>query len=186
MFDPEDLDAAYAELDRRYFAGEAVAAGQVAVVMETFLRAIAIRDWSLMASVLAPDLVVTDHRPLGWETMRGSAAYVDSLKSLVEFAPDVRLRNDHLRLSTRAALFVNTWVGTREGGAFEAPRAVVFGLDAGGRIHSMDFYEFEVRFEGAGVEQLADAEARFAAVGTGAGRDPLRCAGEAERGDTRE
>jgi len=105
-----------------------------------------------MSALLSPDLVVTDHRPLGWETLHGPATYVESLKSLVDLAPDVRLRNDHMSLSGRAALFVNTLVGTRECGAFEAPRAVVFAFDADGRIRSMDFYD---------PEQLAEARARF-------------------------
>ena len=54
-------------------------------------------------------------------------------------------------MSDRAALFVNAWIGTRDGGAFEAPRALVFGLDAVGRIRSLDFYN---------VDQLDEAIAR--------------------------
>src|SRR5262249_54913284 len=111
-FDPEDLDAAYAELDRRYAEGEAAAHDGVAAGMRAFVGAIAARDWDAMSRVLSPDLLVTDHRPLGWETMHGPVTYVASLESLVDLAPDVRLRSDHMRLSERAALFVNTLVGT--------------------------------------------------------------------------
>jgi hypothetical protein len=155
-FDPDDLAAAHAELDERYAAGEARAHGRVAVAMGAFERAVAVRDWDALHALLSPDLVVNDHRPLGWETLHGPAMYVASLKSLVDLAPDVRLRTDHMSVSDRGALFVNTWVGTREGGAFEAPRAVVVEFDVDGRIRGMDFYD---------PEQLDAARARFAPVG---------------------
>jgi hypothetical protein len=154
-FDTEDLAAARAELDRRYAAGEAAAHGRVAAGMGAFVRAIATRDWDAMSAVLSPDLVVNDHRPLGWETLRGSATYVESLKSLVDLAPDVRLRDDHMSFSDRVVLAVDTWVGTRDGGAFEAPRAVVFEFDVSGRVRGMDFYD---------PEQLEEARARFEAI----------------------
>ena len=154
-FDTEDLDAARAELDRRYAAGEAAAHGRVAAGMGAFVRAISTKDWDAMRAVLSPDLVVNDHRPLGWETLHGPATYVESLKSLVDLAPDVRLRDDHMTFADRVALVVDTWVGTREGGPFEAPRAVVFGFDVSGRVRSMDFYD---------PEQLEEARARFEAI----------------------
>jgi hypothetical protein len=163
-FDSDDVDAAHAELDERYTVGEAAVSGRVAAGMYGFIHAIAARDWEAILAVLSPDLVVSDHRLLGWETLRGPDTYIETLKSLVDLAPDVRLRNDHMRLADRAALFVNTWVGTREGGAFEAPRAVVFAFDALGHIRSMDFYD---------PEQLDQAAARFDAIGASAVGDPL-------------
>jgi hypothetical protein len=163
MFDRGDLDAAYAELDRRYAAGEASAHGRVAAGMGAFVRAIATRDWDAMSRLLSPDLVVNDHRPLGWETLHGPATYVESLKSLVDLAPDVRLRGDHMSFSDRAALVVDTWVGTREGGAFEAPRAVVFEFDVRGRIRSMDLHD---------PEQLDEARTRFAELSADPAPEP--------------
>jgi hypothetical protein len=165
MFDPDALDAARAELDRRYAAAEAAAHGRVAAGMGAFVRAIASRDWDAMPALFSPDLVVNDHRPLGWETLHGPATYVESLKSLVDIAPDVRLRGDHMSFSDRAALVVDAWVGTREGGAFEAPRAVVFEFDVPGRIRSLDLYN---------PEQLDEARTRFEAVGATSAPDPLR------------
>ncbi|MGH7820689.1 MAG: hypothetical protein ACREQ9_13040, partial [Candidatus Binatia bacterium] len=54
-----------------------------------------------------------------------------------------------------------TWVGTREGGAFEAPRIVVRELDTLGRIRRFDLYN---------LDQLDEARARFEALRP----DPLR------------
>jgi len=155
VFDSDDLAAAYAELGDRYFAGEAAAYGATAASMRAFGRAITDWDWDAMPGLFSPDLVVSDHRPLGWETLRGPAVYMETLKSLVDLAPDARLRGDHMQLSERAALLVDTWVGTREGGAFEAPRAIVFDFDERGRIRSMDFYN---------PEQIDEARAQFAVI----------------------
>jgi ketosteroid isomerase-like protein len=105
-----------------------------------------------------------DHRPLGWETLRGPEAWIRIMRALPELAPDVRQRVDHLTLSGRAALLAFTWVGTREGGAFEDPKIAVFTWDEAGRFLRMDQY---------GLDQLDAARARFDALGTGAPRDPV-------------
>src|SRR5205814_10571305 len=54
-FDPDELDAAYAELDDRYAAGEAAGSRHMAVI-RAFCRAFAARDWDALATQLAPDL----------------------------------------------------------------------------------------------------------------------------------
>ncbi len=105
VFDHEQPDAAYAELDARYAAGEG-AGDRRAELVRAFGQAFAARDWDGLAALLAPDLVVHDHRPLGWETLHGPAAYVAALRSLVELAPDAQLRIDHVELSERGFLCV--------------------------------------------------------------------------------
>src|SRR6266496_1838513 len=59
--DPDDLDAAYAELDHRYFAGEAAAFTQPVRWVSALSRAVADRDAEAMAALRAPDFVVHDH-----------------------------------------------------------------------------------------------------------------------------
>jgi hypothetical protein len=160
MFDPADFDAAYAELDERYAAGEGSVHGHV-VTAHPFRQAFATRDWDALAALLAPDLVVRDHRLLGWETLHGPAAYIQALKLLVDLAPDVRLRIDHVvAMSKDRALYAPTWVGTREGGAFDEPSIIVAELDRAGRFRRMDQYD---------LQQVDDARAQFAAP-----EDPLR------------
>ena len=151
-FNPDDLDAAYAELDARYAA--AAADSRRAGLTRAFTCAFAARDWDALAVLLAPDLVVNDHRLLGWETLHGPAAYIQALKQLVDLAPDVRLRIDHLTMSDPRFLYGTTWVGTREGGAFETPSIIVCELDAMGRICRFDQYD---------PDQLNEASALFAA-----------------------
>jgi len=162
LFDEEDLDAARAELDERYEEGEAAVYGHAAMT-RAFRSALAAREWDTLAKLLAPDLVVEDHRILGWETLHGPGEYVEALRSLVELAPDVRLRLDHVvSMSDRAVIYAPAWVGTRDGGAFEDPSMVVAEFDALHRIRRFDQY---------GADQVAEARARFDAIGPGPPRD---------------
>ena len=142
MFDLEALDAAYTELDERYAAVES-ASSRRTTLTRAFTRAFAARDWDALTALLAPELVVADHRLLGWETLHGPAAYIQALKSLVDLAPDVQLRIDHMTMSGHRFLYVTTWVGTREGGPFESPSAILCELDGVGRICRFDQYDLD-------------------------------------------
>jgi hypothetical protein len=168
-FDAGDLDAAYAALDERYAAAAADDERRAAVT-RTFSAAFAQRDWDTLATVLAPDLVVTDHRLLGWEVLHGRAAYVRALRSLVELAPDVRLRIDHIRMASPKFLYLTTWIGTREGGSFEAPSAIVCEIDAAGRIRRFDQYD---------LDHLDEAKAQLESVAPRARHDLPRDPAEA-------
>ena len=164
VFDAGDLDAAYGELDRRHAAGEAAIHGRISAVMRSFTEGFARRDWKHLAALFAPDLVVNDRRRLGWQTLRGPRAYVESLRSLVDLAPDTRLRLDHVRVSDRGLLWVGAWQGTRDGGSFETPWIVVSEHDAVGLVHRFDQYD---------LDQLAVALAHFAALTSAPAGSPL-------------
>ena len=125
MFDPFDLDAAYAELDARYHAGEAAPHAAAAAAMRAFHGAFAARDWDALGARCAPDVAIHDHRRLGWEALHGRAAYLGALRSLVELAPDTRLRLDHVELDAGRYLVITVWEGTRDGGRFEEPSWMV-------------------------------------------------------------
>ena len=161
-FDLDELDAAHAELDRRYAAGEGRAHPRIAATASAFLRAFADRNWDELAACFASDLVVHDHRRLGWETLRGPAAYVHALTSLVDLAPDARLRLDHVELSDCGLLWVAAWHGTQGGGSFETPWIIVSEHDASGTVHRVDQYD---------LDQLDDARACFGELRR---PDPLR------------
>ena len=140
VFDLDQRDAATAELEARYAAGEGAGDSRAALV-RSFGSAFAARNWDGLAALLTQDLVVHDHRLLGWEALHGAAAYVAALRSLVELAPDTQLRIDHVVLSERGILCVASWVGTHEGGPFEAPSVFVTELDTQGRIRRLDQYD---------------------------------------------
>jgi class 3 adenylate cyclase len=160
-FGPDDLGAAYAELDARYHAGEAAPHARVWAGMQEFKRAFTERDWAALAARCSPEIVVHDRRLLGWETLHGPAAYLAALRSLVELAPDSQLRIDHVEMCAHGYLVITVWEGTREGGAYEAPSLMVAELDAEGRIRRFDQYD---------LDRLDAARARYAELRS----DPLR------------
>jgi hypothetical protein len=121
--------------------------------MRAFLRAFESRDWDALAAQFTPDLVVDDHRRLGWETLRGPAEYVRAMRSLVDLAPDVRLRLDHVRGCDRGLFWAACWLGTQEGGPFEAAWLTVSEHDVRGRVRRFDQYD---------LDQLDAALARYA------------------------
>jgi len=155
LFDADDLVAATAELDARYSAGEAAPFAGIRAVMLEFRRAFAARDWAALAAILSPELEMHDHRPLGWEPSHGPQPYIAALRSLVDLAPDVRLRLDHGEMCRSGYLSLVTWAGTHEGGVFEAPSYIVGALDAQMRARRFDQYD---------LDQLHEALARFAAL----------------------
>ena len=162
-FDAEDVAAACAELDDRYQAGEA-ACDRRAAVTRAFVEAFAARDWSTMAALLAPDIEVHDHRLLGWEPLRGREAYCQALEMLVDLAPDVRLRIDHVRMAGLGFLCVTRWLGTQDGGVFEAPSITVSEIDGVGRARRFDQYD---------IDQMDEAWTRVEAIAAGGSADPL-------------
>jgi hypothetical protein len=162
-FDPGDLDAAYEELDRRYFAGEASGARATAAFRAVQEAALA-RDWDRLGSLFAPDFAVEDHRSLGTLHRLSRDEWVASVRSLFELRPDTAMRADHvLGFDDRRGLVVGGWIGSRAEGAFEIPSVVVAEVGPEGfrRWHAYD------------LAQLDAARACYDALAPGAPRDPL-------------
>jgi class 3 adenylate cyclase len=158
-FDATALDAAHAELDARFEAGEGAAHPRASTWVAEFRRAFAARDWPALAVLHAPDQIAVNHRTVGWGTLRGAGAWVPTMEALVGLAADTRLRIDHLRTCERGFVWTSSWQGTRDGGAFETPLMVLVELDAQGRQQRMDVWD---------IEQLEVALARFEEIRAGA------------------
>ena len=155
-FDLEDEVAAWAELDARAESGEDSAHPKALRWSNEFARAFAARDWDALAAISAPEQVAVNHRSVGWGTLRGASAWVETLRALVDLAPDTRMRLDHRRLRSHSVFWRMSWVGTRQGGAYEAPILVVTELDDAGLQTRIDVWD---------VEQLAEAWRRFDEIG---------------------
>ena len=166
VFDLEDVDVAYAELDDRYDDHERAARGRPLAVSR-FSALFAARQWDRIGALLSPALIVQDHRALGWGTICGPADYLALLKSLAELSPDAVIRADHMRGHDRGALIVTMLRGTRDGGIFEDPRVLVAEFDVQKRICRFDFYS---------PEQLDEAIARFDALRSNAPEIPPNAA----------
>jgi hypothetical protein len=154
-WDADDLDAAYAELEARFDAGEAAEHPLAWSAAQAGNRALSNRDWEAFAALFRPDLVGHDRRLLGWGTLHGPAAWVEMQRVLVDLAPDVALRRDHVRISTRGLLRQISQSGTRDGGAFERTWVNVAELDEHAKIRRIDLYD---------LDQLDQALARFAEI----------------------
>ncbi|MCI0633941.1 MAG: nuclear transport factor 2 family protein, partial [Actinobacteria bacterium] len=160
-FDLDDLDAAYAELDRRFAGAEAAPCVRT---QQTILRALETHDWELLGSMLTPDFVLEDHRPLGAGRLSRDE-YVAWTRALIELRPDAIPRTDHvLATSGGAMLVVAHWEGTQEAGTFDIPSVRVIETTNDGRNRRWDLY---------GLDQLDAARARFDAIDASMATDPL-------------
>ncbi|HVN84362.1 MAG TPA: nuclear transport factor 2 family protein [Candidatus Binatia bacterium] len=155
VYDPIDLDAAYAELHARWTAGEALAYPLASKWLGDYLRFFAARDWDAMTAIVATDFVGENHRLVGWGTLHGPAAVVSIFQAQIGLAPDTEERMDHVRTCDRGVLFEYAWHGTHEGGAFENLWIVGIELDDAGRARRGDVWE---------PEQIEQALARFEAL----------------------
>src|SRR5262249_13273182 len=149
-FDRDHLDAAYAELDARFVAGEAAPYGRYWELRPQ--RAVAARDWKELAAVFAPDFFIEDHRPVGLLTLRSGSEYVASVQALIDLRPDAALRVHHvLALDDRRSLWISGFVGGEPEGAFETSAVVVELYDRAG-VRQWHLYN---------LDQLDEAWARF-------------------------
>jgi hypothetical protein len=158
LFDPDALDAANAELDRRYGGGEAAAYPRQWEINRRIRRVIDLREWDALASesLLTPDFVFEDHRPIGAGALSRDA-FIAILRTMIDLRPDAVLRLDHLlAMNERGSLFVAHWAGDETAGQFEIPSIGVGTVAADGRMQRSDLY---------GPDQLDAARARFAALG---------------------
>jgi ketosteroid isomerase-like protein len=152
LFDSEDLDAAYAELDARYAAGEGAVLESESMAFLKVITAFNDRDWdTVIALTSTTGSGPTDHRLLGWgTTLKEEGAWLRAQQALLELSPDARYRIDHIRISGHTLLVHMTQHGAHEGGAFETP---LVGIFQGGATNALsDVYA---------PEQIDEAFARF-------------------------
>ena len=145
LFEPADLDAAYAELDARFAAGEAAGCARAWAAPCAFAAAWNARDFDALRALATPVYVGQDHRRLLWGSMLSDpAVWIRSLQIMVEIAPDFRCRIDRvLCLAERGAFVEAVEMGTRDGGAFETRYFWVTEVDDAGRMPRFDLYDID-------------------------------------------
>ena len=133
MFDLDDVDAAFAELDARYLAGEAAAHA---------------RTWSVIAGIYAAfnrrelpamDWVTVDHRR---GTPFASSDLITSIRTSLDLTPDLSIRIEAVhRLSNFGAVLTNTSYGTSQEG-FDAEWRMIHVLTVEGeRINRLELFD---------------------------------------------
>jgi hypothetical protein len=88
-YEPDNLGAAFEELDRRYVAGEGADTPLLTANHPLAPSLHRGRKWDEYRAICDDDLVVIDHRPGGWGRIQGADAWIEHSKKLVEIAPDV-------------------------------------------------------------------------------------------------
>jgi hypothetical protein len=156
VFEPEDLDAAFNELNERYLAGEGRAYAHL-LRLETNRQRLHRRDWVTYREQLHDDIVLVDHRPAGAGTLSGPDEVTRYSAVFVELVPNAQLHMIKIvAIETDRMLYhLNVHGSTEEGAAVDRPLlALVAYRD--GRLH---------RFEQFALEDSAAALARFTELG---------------------
>ena len=133
IFDSDDIDAAFEELDARYLAGEAAAHAHT---------------WSVIARTIAAfnrhelpaaDWVIIDHRPLAPVDASDLPA---AIRAIWDLTPDLSTRIEAVhRLSSFGAVVTNTAYGTSPEGFAAEWRVVDLVTVEGDRISRDEFFD---------------------------------------------
>lgn len=174
-FDPDDLDAAFTELDERFSQGEAADASDAVLLGARFMRANNGRDWTALRELAADDFVLIDHRPASLGEIRDPDAWLESVKVLTELAETYRadLVAYHAWSRQTALVEFRNHGVTKDGAIFEQRLLVVTSV-RGGRINLVEYFPLEAfdmafaRFESLrrARERLTNRAARAAADAT--------------------
>jgi class 3 adenylate cyclase len=115
IFDPDNLDAAVAELERRYVAGEGAPYTELWQTVVRNVAAVNARDWDAMRRGLTDDFVSMRQDHGGWDDQASGDEYIASLEQMMAIIPDARIVIEQIRaISTEA---VACSVVVRSGGA---------------------------------------------------------------------
>lgn len=159
LFDSDNLDAAFAELDERFVAGEGAPSEEVLRLGLRLLAASNSRDWDAIRTLLAEDVVINDHRRTGLGEI-GADPWVLGNQDLTTRL-SASLRTDFTReiaLAPTLALVEASSTGTLEdGGAFELPvLALVARRDD--QITRIELFEVDQRDQALALFEELSAE----------------------------
>ena len=152
-FDLDDLDTAFDELDRRYAEGEGAAFANRLRLMRHVSRIHNAHDWDAWQRFFADDVLIVDHRPGEWGTIRGIDAWMRHSKAIADVAPDAQWYTAAIhRVSKHGTLQHGVMIGTNQ--ADGETRVEYLGLtwSRGGVVRSFELFP---------LEQLDAALARF-------------------------
>ncbi|MBV8983989.1 MAG: nuclear transport factor 2 family protein, partial [Acidimicrobiia bacterium] len=175
IFEPDDLDTALAELDRRYGAGEGTASAEGWRTLVSGIAAINARDWPTLDRLATADIVYEDHRPLG-TTASGRQDFGAWLRALTDLTPDARFRVlAVLRASFAGFVHVLQLSGTNQAGQAFSTEDVFVTSVSDGRITGIEAYPADVPDAAiARLEELASEPALPPWLDTGFAREAMR------------
>jgi class 3 adenylate cyclase/ketosteroid isomerase-like protein/tetratricopeptide (TPR) repeat protein len=123
VFEPEQLDEAFAELDARFLASTRAPEAGVVRLSLRFFQSLNERDWDGMRQVLAADVEVIDRRRVSLGELHGREAWISAFQAMRELSPDRWTHTSSildLRPDGAVVQIINVGTGTG-GGAVEDP-----------------------------------------------------------------
>lgn len=135
IFDPDDFDAAYEELDAQYLAGEAAAHSRIWSAITQAYSGVNRRELPGMT----PDSVLIDHRATVTTEREPLAGYLPSLWNLT---PDISVFIEAVHgLSDLGAVVTQVTHGTSQEGFDAEWRAIVVGIFEGDRYTRVEVFD---------------------------------------------
>jgi hypothetical protein len=157
-FDPDDINAAFAELTARWIASGEVAHPEVIEMHQRFTETFNCHDWDALAEMTASTTFV-DHRQLAAEGTDTIGDHMPSMRTMASLVPDLRVEQAEILTHSAVGLVTYTVAkGTStEGAAIELPLLVLVLFD-GDRVTRIEDFE---------PAQRDVALARFEEIGRG-------------------
>jgi class 3 adenylate cyclase/tetratricopeptide (TPR) repeat protein len=156
FFDETALDAALAELDMRFYAGEGAPHADVLRVVAAFSEAMLRNDYEALRDFLSPDSVVVDHEPLGFG-QGDRDYYIEWRRSRTQIEVDGSAMIPSLRVAQNALVFTYLYKSiTAEGSEYEYLHCDLIVVDDSRHFSRMEFFP---------IERYAEVRARFEELG---------------------
>jgi hypothetical protein len=151
----DDLDAAVAELEQRYLAGEGAPYADLWQAVAHNVAAVNAHDWDAMRRGLAPRFVSIRHEHGGWDDQASAAEYVASLQEMMTVFSGAHVVIEHIRaISAEAVACAVAVRSTGAGASIELAFQVVFQGSNGRLERGLTFGASESDRALAAYEQL--------------------------------
>ena len=143
LWNDDNLAAALAELDTRYFTGEGAAYAEMALVAARFGAAVRRDDFDAMRELMTPDFVAVDHRPLGYG--RGDREYlINASRTRTQVSADGIPVNRMITCERDGLLLVQEENRiTEHGGEYGTISCIVIVVDASQRLSRTEYFPEE-------------------------------------------
>ncbi len=148
LFDPSDVRAAFAELDRIATKDDVAGPAETYEDVERFVHAYNARHWEECRRIFMDDIVYIDRRPASHGELLGAEKVVEVSQAFAELAT-VRLRLDrYLRVSERGVLMELSDTGwNADGVEFEIPSIVLVVRTSDRRVARIERFAEDERDE---------------------------------------